>query len=160
MSIWRNNPLTLVQYVTPFFTSLKSGFIFSLNQIAIIIISIQHCMYRRISPLMKILSILTVHMMILVIVRNPMYPILKQPVNNALYAISRSIFFKNPADNLCSFRFHNQLTNSIYLFHTISIWSCRSHILTIFLCNTFRCPFFCGNVFRISIIHQILDIHG
>ena len=68
MDIWRNNPLALVQYVTPFFTSLKSGFIFSLNQIAIIIISVQHCTYRRISPLMKILSVLTVHMMILIIV--------------------------------------------------------------------------------------------
>ena len=40
MGIWRNNPLAFIQYITPFFTSLKSGFIFSLNQITIIIISI------------------------------------------------------------------------------------------------------------------------
>ena len=160
MGIGSNNPLTFIQHITPFFTFCKPGFIFSLYQISIIVMPVQHSTNRGISPLMQSFTFLPVHMMIMIIIRNPVYTVLKQSIYNLLNLLTGSIFRKYPLHNLCRFRFFDQLIDYIYLLTAITIRGCCSNILPIFLCYSLCCPLLCGNVLCIGIIYQILDIHG
>ena len=87
---------------------------------------VQHCTNRGIPPLVQSFPFLQIYMMIMIIIRNPVYAVLKQSIYNLLYLLTGSVFLKYPLHNLCRFRLFDQLIDSIYLLTTITIRSCCS----------------------------------